>query len=182
MATIDPTPPSGKTHAASRWLLVLLTPLAALAVACGRLGSPASTTDAPNSAGLNETVARWLAAYLVPPSRPGEALVPHIRFEQPWPQSLALAIFLLAAVFVIALYRREGTIPAWYRVVLSALRIALVLLAMFMLSEAVLSVDRTGLPTFVVLVDDSASTSVADNYADRPWPPPPAPPSPPAWP
>ena len=49
---------------------------------------------------------------------------------------------------------------------LAALRISLVLLALFMLSEAVLSVDRTGLPYFVVMVDDSASQQVVDQYAD----------------
>ena len=35
-----------------------------------------------------------------------------------------------------------------------------------MLSEAVLSVERTGLPYFVVMVDDSASQQVVDQYAD----------------
>ncbi len=49
---------------------------------------------------------------------------------------------------------------------LAGLRISLVLLALFMLSEAVLSVDRTGLPYFVVMVDDSASQQVVDQYAD----------------
>src|SRR6185369_4655599 len=34
------------------------------------------------------------------------------------------------------------------------------------LSEAVLSVDRTGLPYFVVMVDDSASAQIADQYAN----------------
>ena len=61
---------------------------------------------------------------------------------------------------------------------LAALRIALVLLAVFMLSEAVLSVERTGLPYFVVMVDDSASGQVVDQYAEpagprggrRSWP------------
>ena len=43
---------------------------------------------------------------------------------------------------------------------------SLVLLALFMLSEAVLSVDRTGLPYFVVMVDDSASQQVVNQYAD----------------
>ena len=40
------------------------------------------------------------------------------------------------------------------------------LLAVFMLSEAVLSVERTGLPYFVVMVDDSASGQVVDQYAN----------------
>ena len=44
------------------------------------------------------------------------------------------------------------------------LRFTLVFLALFMLSEAVLSVERTGLPYFVVMVDDSASEKVVDQY------------------
>ena len=40
------------------------------------------------------------------------------------------------------------------------------LLTLFMLSEAVLSVDRTGLPYFVVMIDDSASQGVVDQFAD----------------
>ena len=49
---------------------------------------------------------------------------------------------------------------------LAALRIMLVFLAVFMLSEAVLSVGRQGLPNLTIMVDDSASESIADQYAD----------------
>ena len=35
---------------------------------------------------------------------------------------------------------------------------------MFMLSEAVLSVERTGLPYLTILIDDSASQRIADQY------------------
>ena len=38
------------------------------------------------------------------------------------------------------------------------------LLAMFMLSEAVLSVERTGLPYLTIMIDDSASQRIADQY------------------
>ena len=72
-----------------------------------------------------------------------------------------------AAALIIWLYRREGSaLDARTRWSWPALRIALVLLALFMLSEAVLSVERTGLPYFVVMVDDSASQQVVDQYAD----------------
>ena len=37
-------------------------------------------------------------------------------------------------------------------------------LAMFMLSEAVLSVERNGLPYLTILIDDSASQRIADQY------------------
>src|SRR5947209_19791131 len=102
----------------------------------------------------------------VEPARAGEAIVPRIRFEQPWPQAVTLGVVLGCAALIIWLYRREGQASTPYKVVLASLRIALIVLAVFMLSEAVLSVERTGLPSFVVMVDDSASGQVVDQYAN----------------
>jgi hypothetical protein len=102
----------------------------------------------------------------VAPARAGEALTPSIRFEQPWPQGVTLLVILACAALIIWLYRREGDVPLGYKLMLAALRVTLVLMAVFMLSEAVLSVERTGLPYFVVMVDDSASQQVADQYDD----------------
>ena len=62
-----------------------------------------------------------------------------------------------AFALIVWLYRHEGRTSAVYKIVLAALRIMLVLLAVFMLSEAVLSVQRTGLPNLTIMVDDSAS-------------------------
>jgi hypothetical protein len=102
----------------------------------------------------------------VEPARAGEAIVPHIRFEQPWPQWAVLLVLLGCGGLVVWLYRREGQAPVAYKAALAALRITLVVLVVFMLSEAVLSVERTGLPYFVVMVDDSASEQVVDQYED----------------
>lgn len=102
----------------------------------------------------------------VEPARAGEAIVPRIRFEQPWPQAVTLLVVLGSVGLVLWLYRREGSAPLRYRMGLAVLRITLILLAVFMLSEAVLSVERTGLPYFVVMLDDSASEQVVDQYAD----------------
>ena len=102
----------------------------------------------------------------VEPARAGEAIVPHIRFEQPWPQAVTLLVVVGCAAVIVWLYRREGQASFAYKMALAALRITLVLLAVFMLSEAVLSIERTGLPYFVVMVDDSASQQVVDQYAD----------------
>jgi hypothetical protein len=116
---------------------------------------------------VKDWLLRLLADRLgVEPARAGEAIVPSIRFEQPWPQGVALLVALACAAFIVWLYRREGQVSLGYKLTLAALRVALVLLAMFMLSEAVLSVERTGLPYFVVMVDDSASQQVADQYDD----------------
>jgi len=106
---------------------------------------------------LIESLLQQLADRLgVEPPRPGEAVTPHIRFEQPWPQWALLAVVLGGSAFIIWLYRRETRAPAGAKALLAGLRISLLLLTVFLLSEAALSVDRTGLPYLAVLVDDSA--------------------------
>ena len=101
----------------------------------------------------------------VAPARPGEATTPQIRFEQPWTQQwLFVLIILGSAALIIWLYWHEGKASRASKLLLAGLRMSLVLLAMFMLSEAVLSVERTGLPYLTILVDDSASERIADQY------------------
>ncbi len=102
----------------------------------------------------------------VAPASPGEQLTPHIRFEQPWSQTLLVFTVLGAVALIVWLYRHEGRASTLSKLVLAGLRIALVLLAIFLLSEAVLSVQRTGLPNLTIMVDDSASQAIADQYAD----------------
>lgn len=108
-------------------------------------------------------LADWLG---VEPARSGEAIVPRIRFEQPWPQWLTLLVIIGGGFLVVWLYRREGRTGLVKKMILATLRIALVLLVVFMLSEAVLSVERTGLPNFVILWDTSASQQIVDHPSD----------------
>jgi hypothetical protein len=103
-------------------------------------------------------------ALSVPPPQAGEALAPRIRFDQPWPQWLLLAVVLGGSCLFIWLYRREGKASTFYKSLLAAIRICLLLLLVFMISEAVLSVERTGLPYLTVMIDDSASQEIADQY------------------
>ena len=100
----------------------------------------------------------------VAPPRAGEAINPQLRFEQPWSQTFLVFTVLGSVVLILWLYRREGKAPTWAKLTLASLRIMLVLLAVFMLSEAVLSVARTGLPYVTILIDDSASERIADQY------------------
>lgn len=114
---------------------------------------------------------RWLLLRLaedfgVDPARPGEALTPSLRFEQPWSQGVVLLVLVLSLGLVAWVYRREGPAPGWYRALLAAIRMSLVGLALFMIAEGVLSIDRLGLPWFVVLVDESASMSRSDVMDD----------------
>lgn len=117
---------------------------------------------------MKDWLLRTLADRLgVEPARVGEAIAPSIRFEQPWPQWVTLLFVLGCAALIVGLYRREGGASLPYRLLLASFRLSLLILAVFMLSEAVLSVDRTGLPYFVVMIDDSASQKVVDQY-DQP--------------
>ncbi len=96
--------------------------------------------------------------------RAGEDTTPQIRLEQPWPQWLLVFTVLGSVVLILWLYRREGKASTAAKLMLASLRITLVLLAMFMLYEAVLSVARTGLPYLTILIDDSASERITDQY------------------
>ncbi len=103
----------------------------------------------------------------VPPPQAGEALSPRIRFEQPWPQWLLIATVLGGSGLIVWIYRREGRASAFYKYLLAGIRICLLLLLVFMISEPVLSVERTGLPYVTIMIDDSASESIPDQY-ERP--------------
>jgi hypothetical protein len=100
----------------------------------------------------------------VPPPQAGEAISPHIRFEQPWEQWLLIAVVVGGSSLIIWLYRREGRASPFYKSTLAVIRVCLLLVLCFMISEAVLSVDRTGLPYLTIMIDDSASQQIADQY------------------
>ncbi len=50
---------------------------------------------------------------------------------------------------------------------LALLRLAVIALLAVMIAELMLSLNRTGLPTVVVVVDDSASMGIADRYEGK---------------
>jgi hypothetical protein len=103
-------------------------------------------------------------AYQVAPPESGEAISPRLRLEQPWAQWLLIAVVVGGSSLIIWLYRRDGRASAATKVLLAGIRITLLLLIVFMLSEAVLSVERTGLPSLTIMIDDSASARIADQY------------------
>ncbi|HEY2156667.1 MAG TPA: vWA domain-containing protein, partial [Isosphaeraceae bacterium] len=102
----------------------------------------------------------------VEPARAGEAITPRIRAEQPLSQGWTLLTVVACVALIVWLYRREGRASTPYKMLLAGLRISLVVLALFMLSESVLTIERMGLPYFVVMIDDSASQAVVDQFAD----------------
>jgi hypothetical protein len=107
----------------------------------------------------------WL--FDVPPAEPGQGS--HWRIERsfPWPQWGLLLFVILAVVFVIMVYRRDGqSLKRSARGLLIGLRLAAIGVLLFMLSQAVLRVERTELQYVVVLIDTSRSMDTPDQYAD----------------
>ncbi|WP_165220834.1 VWA domain-containing protein [Aquisphaera insulae] len=102
----------------------------------------------------------------VAPPAAGEAISPHLRFDRPWPQWMLIAVVAGGAALIIWLYRREGRASAAYKAMLATIRIVLMLMLVLMIAETVLSVERTGLPYLTIMVDDSASDAIADQYDD----------------
>lgn len=82
----------------------------------------------------------------------------------PW-QTVLLAA--AAVGWVVWFYARESAACSrGYRALLAAFRLGLILIAVLMIAELMLSLRRTGLPTVVVLVDDSGSMGLVDRYDD----------------
>lgn len=102
----------------------------------------------------------------VAPPNPGERIVPRLRFDQPWSQVVTFAALFFGIGLIYLLYRRERGIPAWGRWTLTTLRCLLFLLGLVTVNELVLAIDRTGLPHLAIMVDDSASQALADQYSD----------------
>src|SRR5882724_7002670 len=101
-------------------------------------------------------LAEWLLG--IPQADPGQGTAWRYVQNFPWP-SWALLLFAIgAAILVVSVYRRDaGHLTRRARAFLAGLRLASLALLLFMLSEAVLSVERTGLPFVVILLDNSGS-------------------------
>lgn len=119
---------------------------------------------------------RWWESYLgLPAAEAGQVLRWHWTTQTPWPSQWPMAVgwwLLIALVLVVAeMYRRDAkSLRVWQRALLIGLRCCVLALLLLLLFQVSVSVERTGLPLVVVLVDDSASMGLRDVYsadADR---------------
>src|SRR5262245_26355633 len=84
-----------------------------------------------------------------------------------WPSWIVLTLVILAGLYFFAIYRREGTFASYrFKFALTFLRCLLVILIVLMLGELDLRIDRRGLPYLALIIDDSASMTVPDQYSD----------------
>ena len=107
----------------------------------------------------------------VPPAQPGQGTQWSWLYQTPWPSGMPQWSVLLAAVsllfYVWWIYRRDASSASRInRFGLVALRLAVVGIVLVVLSEITLVVDRTGLPFIAILLDDSASMGLEDQYSN----------------
>lgn len=106
-------------------------------------------------------IAEWFLG--IPPAEPGQGTAWRYGQNFPWPAWLLLLFGVGAAVYVVWLYQRDaGHLGRGKRATLVGLRLAAIALLLFMLSEAVVSIERTGLPFVVVILDNSGSMATED--------------------
>lgn len=118
---------------------------------------------------MSGTLPNWLENLLgIEATESGQGTV--WALEHSWPAApwVTLLMVAFAVGFVLFFYLREAaTVSRGYRLGLAAVRLVLVLLAMLMIAELMLSLKRTGLPYVVVVLDDSASMGIIDRYDDE---------------
>lgn len=113
---------------------------------------------------MSGSVAGWLERFLgVDSSAAGEGTSWGLANSWTWAPWILL-LFVGAAALVIAwLYWMEsGPAGRLVRVLCALLRLGAIAIVLFMIAEWLLTLNRTGLPYVVLLVDDSASMGIAD--------------------
>ncbi len=116
---------------------------------------------------------RTLEWYLGLPARePGQvsrwSLTGRTPWPSDWPTSVVCLLLVVLLLFVIEVYRRDAPALSWAkRSILIGLRCLSLALVLLLLSQVSVSIERTGLPLVVVLIDDSASMGLRDAYHDE---------------
>lgn len=120
-----------------------------------------------------DSVKRLIEWYLgVPPAEPGQGTAWRFHGSLPWPSWLppwgVLLLGLAVVAYVVSIYLRDAKSASLrMRMLLIALRLAAIALVLLFLSELTVTADRTGLPTVALLIDDSASMGLEDQYSEQ---------------
>ncbi len=119
---------------------------------------------------MSGTFPKWLEAWLGAGSRRlgrGHALEAARQLAlAPLGHRAAGRLFRRLHVLLLPARNRHGQ-PRPLRLALATIRSLLVFIILFMLAQFMLSLERTGLPYVVVMVDDSQSMGIEDRYSDE---------------
>ena len=112
------------------------------------------------SAPLPTWLQQWLGA---PTTKSSDAVVAGLENAWPWAAWFTLLFVLLAVALVVYVYATEqSSAGRWMRSLLVGLRISAITLVLMMIAQWMMTLNRTGLPYVVVMIDDSASMATAD--------------------
>jgi hypothetical protein len=125
---------------------------------------------------MGNTVPNWIERLLGINAEAGEGTSWGIETAWILPPWATLLLALFALVFVAVIYRREGRpkenspifagakIGTGPRTLLAVLRLGLIAIVLLMIAQVTLTLKRTGLPYVAVVIDDSLSMSIVDDY------------------
>jgi hypothetical protein len=117
---------------------------------------------------MSGTLPEWFERLLGIHAEPGEGTVWSLEHTWAWPPWVTVLFLAFAVVFVVAIYLREGRRAGRpYRLMLAALRLAVVVIVLLMIAQVSLSLKRSGLPYLAVIVDDSLSMTIVDRYEEK---------------
>ena len=122
------------------------------------------------------TVSNWLHRWWetslgLPPTEPGQvsrwSWTARLPWPSWWPSSIGWLLLTGLLLVIVEVYRRDGRfLGIRKRAVLIGLRGMVLTLLLLLLAQVSISVERTGLPLVVVLIDDSASMGLRDAYSE----------------
>ncbi len=106
----------------------------------------------------------------IPPAGPGQGTAWNFQWNTPWPTWLPDWVVLILGVGIIflliyAYLKDTAHLNLQKRTVLLSIRLALFLIVLSFLTKFTLSIHRTGLPFVALLIDDSASMGLEDDYS-----------------
>lgn len=118
---------------------------------------------------MSGTLPNWLEHWLgVEAPGSGEGTIWTLKNTWSWAPWVTLLFVIVTVGWVSYIYSREITAAGRaFRAALVMIRLALIAIVLFMIAEFSLSLERTGLPTVAILVDDSASMGIDDRYDDK---------------
>ena len=117
---------------------------------------------------MSGTLPHWIERLLGLEVAAGEGTVWRLESYWAWPSWATLLFAVLCVAFVVTIYLRENRRASrTYRMMLAAIRLAVLAIVWLMISQLALSLHRTGLPYVAVLIDDSLSMNFPDQYEDK---------------